>query len=312
MAGSVQGGQDQTQSGPAPAPSIEIEVFPATPTEVGGTPPDRQVWSPAARLLVAAAVLVLGLGAVAVVVILSDPHRLGRVFSGGTDSVASATAAPDDASGLGGAARAARESPEEVRTAPLHDRRRASFELVDGLDRVDLRVTELGEELYRVVSPAASGSRARPELVGDRVSLRMERTGEQPGMVEVLLNARVSWDLRLTGGTAERRMDLSAARLSGLELVGGATRTDLRLPHVDGLLVVRVTGGVNQFDVTVTDGVPVRVRTGSGAGAVELYGERRDGLAPGTVLGSQGWDRAPERIFLDLVAGANVVTVRGG
>ncbi|MEG3635347.1 hypothetical protein [Micromonospora palythoicola] len=310
MAGSVRNGQDRTPAGPIPA--SQAEVSPATPADVRAAPPDRPVWSPAARLLVAAVVLVLGLGAVAVVAILSDPHRLGLVFSGGTDPVAGATAAPDDASGLGGAARAARESPEQVWTAPLHDRRRASFELVDGLDRVDLRVTELGEELYRVVSPAGSGARARPELVGDRLALRMERVGEQPGTVEVLLSARVSWHLRLTGGAAERRVDLSAARLSGLELVGGATRTDLRLPGVDGPLVVRVTGGVNQLDVTVTDGVPVRVRAGSGAGTVEVYGERRDGVAPGTVLGSAGWDRAAGRIFLDLVAGANVVTVRGG
>ncbi|WBB90139.1 hypothetical protein [Verrucosispora sp. WMMC514] len=310
MAGSVRDGQDRTPAGSIPVSQVEMSL--ATPADVDAAPPDRSSWSPAARLLVAAVVLVLGLGAVAVVAILSDPYRLGLVFSGGTDPVAGATAVPDDAGGLGGAARAARENPEQVWTAPLHDRRRASFELVDGLDRVDLRVTELGEELYRVVSPAGSGARARPVLVGDRMALRMERVGEQPGTVEVLLNARVSWHLRLTGGAAERRVDLSAARLSGLELVGGATRTDLRLPGVDGPLVVRVTGGVNQFDVTVTDGVPVRVRAGSGAGAVEVYGERRDGVAPGTVLGSAGWDRAAGRIFLDLVAGANVVTVRGG
>ncbi|NLU79699.1 cell wall-active antibiotics response protein [Micromonospora sp. HNM0581] len=281
-----------------------------TPVGSEEPPQDQPVWSLAARLLVAAALLVLGLGAVAVVAILSDPHRLGLVFSGTTDPVVAATAGPDEASGLGGAARAARETPQEVRAAPLDGRREASFELVDGLDRIDLRVVELGEELYRVVSPAASGARGRPELVGDRVSLRMERIGEQPGTVEVLLNARVTWNLRLTGGAAERWVDLSAARLSGLELVGGATVTDLRLPRVDGLLVVRVTGGVNQLDVTVTDGLPVRVRTGSGAGSVDVYGERRDGPAPGTVFGSSGWDRVAERIFLDLVAGANVVTVR--
>ncbi|GIJ09466.1 hypothetical protein Van01_26800 [Micromonospora andamanensis] len=310
MAGSVQDGQERTQPGSAPV--TQVEVSPAAPAGTAEPPPERPTWSPAARLLVAAAVLVLGLGAVAVMVILSDPHRLGRVFSGAPEPVASAPTGPDGTSGLGGAARAAQESPEEVTTAPLDGRRRATFELVDGLDWVDLRVTELGAELYRVISPADSGSRARPDLAGDRLSLRMERTGEQPGSVEVLLNARVSWDLRLTGGAAERRLDLSTARLSGLELTGGATRTDLRLPRVDGPLVVRVTGGVNQFDVTVTGGAPVRVRAGSGAGAVDLYGQRRDGLPPGTVLGTPGWDRAAGRIFLDLVAGANVVTVRGG
>ncbi|MBQ1024589.1 hypothetical protein [Micromonospora sp. C95] len=37
-------------------------------------------------------------------------------------------------------------------------------------------------------------------------------------------------------------------------------RRPVGLPGVDGPLLVRVAGGVNQFDVTVTDGVPVRAR----------------------------------------------------
>ncbi|GIJ76814.1 hypothetical protein SAMN05443287_104364 [Micromonospora phaseoli] len=291
----------------------QIEVSSVALSTVGDDPPpDRPTWSPGARLLAAAAVLVLGLGAVAVMTIVSDPHRLGRVFSGDAPGpVVTVPTAPGDNSGLGGAARAARESPDEVETAPLNGRQRAAFELVDGVTRFDLRITELGEELYRIVSPAGSGARARPELAGDTLLLRLERTGVEPGAVEVLLNARVSWDLRITGGANERRIDLGAGRLSGLELAGGATRTDLRLPRVDGSLVVRVTGGVNQFDVTVAGGVPVRVRAAAGAGGVELYDQRHGGIPPGTVLSSPGWDRATDRIFLDLVAGANIVAVRG-
>ncbi|MFI7079148.1 hypothetical protein ACIBO1_17805 [Micromonospora sp. NPDC049903] len=269
----------------------------------------RPTWSAGARLLAAAAVLMLGLGATAVVVILSDPHRLGRVFSGDLPEV---TAAPDGTSGLGGAARAAAQRPEQVETAPLAGRQRASFELVDGVSRFDLRVTDLGEELYRIITPAESVTRLRPELAGDRVRLRLTQDGTGPGEVEVLLNARVRWQVSLNGGSTERRLDLAAARLSGLELAGGATRTTLRLPAVEGLVVVRVTGGVNRFDVTVVGSVPVRVRSVAGAGAVAVYDERLDGVAPQTVLGSPGWDRAGDRIFLDLVAGANRVTVRGG
>ncbi|QOC94791.1 hypothetical protein D0Q02_23095 [Micromonospora craniellae] len=275
--------------------------------ETGG---GRPTWSAGARLLAAAAVLMLGLGAGAVVVILSDPHRLGRVFSGDLPTP-EVTAAPDGTSGLGGAERAAAQSPEQVETAPLDGRRRATFELVDGVTRFDLRVADLGEELYRIISPAESGTRPRSELVGDRVRLRFTRGGEAPGEVEVLLNSRVRWQLSISGGSAERWLDLAAARLGGLELAGGATRTSLRLPAVEGLVVVRVTGGVNRFDVIVVGSVPVRVRSVAGAGAVTVYDERLDGVAPQTVLDSPGWDRAGDRIFLDLVAGANVVTVRG-
>ncbi|BCJ56658.1 hypothetical protein [Micromonospora endophytica] len=268
-----------------------------------------------ARLLAAAAVLVLGLGAVAVVVILSDPYRVGRVFSGEGQPVppaATATAAPDGTSGLGGAARAGMESLTAVESGPLAGRRSAEFELVDGVTRFHLTVVELGEELYRIGSPDDSGARPRAELSGDRLRLRMERIDELPSEVEVLLNARVSWDLRITGGTTDRRLDLAAARLTALEFAGGATRTELRLPKVDRGLVVRVTGGVNLFDVRVGGGVPVRVRAGSGAGAVQVYEQRRDGVPAGTVFGSPNWDQVAGRILLDLVAGAHIVTVRPG
>ncbi|WP_233513646.1 hypothetical protein [Micromonospora craterilacus] len=313
MAGSERDGNCRTRPEPAPPPRMEVSAEPSAGRDA--VPPARPTWSVGARLLAAAAILVLALGAAAVAVILSDPHRLGLVFTGGGQPVAPAAtgpAEPGGTNGLGGAARAAVESREEAGSAPRDGRPQAAFELVDGVTRFDLRVVDLGEELYRIGSPAESGARPRPELAGDLVRLRMERTRDAPGAVEVLLNARVSWAVRITGGATERRLDLSSARLSGLELAGGATRTELRLPPVDGAVVVRVTGGVNVFDVTVAGGRPVRVRAAAGAGAIVLYDERRDGVAAGTVLGSPGWDRSADRIFLDLVAGVNVLTVRPG
>ncbi|MFG2060772.1 hypothetical protein ACGFIK_05065 [Micromonospora sp. NPDC048871] len=120
------------------------------------------------------------------------------------------------------------------------------------------------------------------------------------------------WDLRIIGGTTQRRLDLTAGRVSGLEFAGGATRTELRLPRTRGGMVVRVTGGVNVLDVTVAGGAPVRVRAAAGAGDVRVYDEQHGGVPAGTVLGSPAWDRSVDRIFLDLVAGANLVAVRRG
>ncbi|WP_433528716.1 hypothetical protein ACQPYA_20500 [Micromonospora sp. CA-263727] len=313
MAGSERHENSPPHRDPLAPPQVEVIGEPSAGDD--GTAPPGSTWSAGARLLAGAAVLVLALGAAAVVVILSDPHRLGRVFSGGAQSPEPAitgTAEPAGSSGLGGAARAAVESRDEAGRAPRDGRVRAEFELVDGVTRFDLWVVELGEELYRIGSPAASGARPRPELTGDLVRLQMERTDDAPSAVEVLLNASVSWELRIIGGSTERRLDLTSARLSGLAFAGGATRTDLRLPAVEGTFVVRVAGGVNLFDVTVAGGRPVRVRAAAGAGAVAVYDRRRDGVVPGTVLGSPDWDRSDDRIFLDLVAGANVVTVRDG
>ena len=148
----------------------------------------------------------------------------------------------------------------------------------------------------------------RPQLVGDRVRLRIEENGRPgPAAVEVVLNSRVTWRLRLIGGVSEQRLDLGDARLSGIDLVGGASRTRLLLPRLNGSLTVRMTGGVSELTVTVPGGPPVRVRVAAGAGSLTVYDERHGGIAAGDLVSSPGWDRATERLYLDLAAGANAV-----
>ncbi|MFI5837868.1 hypothetical protein ACIA5A_29745 [Micromonospora sp. NPDC051300] len=260
-------------------------------------------WSATARLLVAAAVLVVALGGVAVAVTLSNPARLGVVFSGGP---APSPATGGGSGGVGGAEVAA----TETLTAPRGDRRRAEFELADGLTSFTLRAADLGDDLYRIGAQDDAGVTPRPQVAGDRVRLRIEENGRSgPSAVEVVLNSRLTWRVRLVGGVREQRIDLGAARLAGVDLVGGASRTDLRLPPLDGTLTVRMTGGVSALTVSVPGGPPARVRVASGAGSLAVYEERRAGIAAGDVVSTPGWDRSADRLYLDLVAGANAVSV---
>ncbi|MEW2444214.1 hypothetical protein [Micromonospora marina] len=263
----------------------------------------RPRWSGGARLLAAAAVLVVVLGAVAVAVTLSNPARLGVVFSGG------APPSPVTGGGGSGGAGTTEVAGAQTLTAPRGDRQRAGFELVDGLTRFTLRAADLGDDLYRIGAPDGSGVTPRPQLEGDRVRLRIEENGRGPAAVEVVLNSRVTWRLRLIGGVSEQRLDLSEARLAGVDLVGGAARTRLLLPRLDGSLTVRMTGGVSELTVTVPGAPPARVRVASGAGSLTLYDERRGGIAAGDLVSSPGWDRAADRLYLDLVGGANAVSV---
>ncbi|WP_431945732.1 hypothetical protein [Micromonospora marina] len=263
----------------------------------------RPRWSGGARLLAAAAVLVVVLGAVAVAVTLSNPARLGVVFSGGPPP------SPVTGGGGSGGAGTAEVAGAQTLTAPRGGRQRARFELVDGLTRFTLRAADLGDDLYRIGAPDGSGVTPRPQLEGDRVRLRIEENGRGPAAVEVVLNSRVTWRLRLIGGVSEQRLDLSEARLAGVDLVGGAARTRLLLPRLDGSLTVRMTGGVSELTVTVPGAPPARVRMASGAGSLTLYDERRGGIAAGDLVSSPGWDRAADRLYLDLVGGANAVSV---
>ncbi|MFC4147862.1 hypothetical protein ACFO0M_16515 [Micromonospora mangrovi] len=284
-----------------PEPVVEVSGDPDPPPSAGRT------WPGPARLLVAAAVLVVALGAVAVAATMSHPEWLGSAFSGGARPPAVANGA--ESGGVGGAEAAS----DQVLAAPLAGRRRATFELADGLTTFGLRTADLGEDLYRISTPPDGSVSPRAELSGDRVRLRVQERGRRgTAAVEVLLNARVTWRLRIVGGVDTQLLDLTSGRVAGVELVGGATRTELRLPPPAGTLTVRMTGGVNQLVVRVSDEVPVRVRVASGAGSVAVGADRRDGVAAGELLGSPGWDRAVQRLYVDLVTGANTVSVGGG
>ncbi|PZF89465.1 hypothetical protein C1I99_25505 [Micromonospora deserti] len=297
---------------------------------VGGSDPTghsaRRGWPRGARLLAAAVALVLALGAAAVVVTLSDPHRLAVAFSEGRVAAPTVTVAagpgglgaadesPAGRPGSRGAADEAAERPADgpALTAPLAGRHRASFDLVDPLTRLHLRVADLGDDLYRVSGPSDAGVRGQPEMLGDLVRLRVTPT-DRPGphAVDVMLNARVTWRLRVSGAVTEQRLDLTGARLAGVEIAGGATRTDLRLPQVAGTLVVRITGGVSRFDILVPDDLPVRVRATAGIGQATLHERRGDAVAAGAVLDAPGWDRSLDRLLVDLVAETTTLTVVG-
>ncbi|MDG4758304.1 hypothetical protein [Micromonospora sp. WMMD710] len=261
-------------------------------------------------MLLAAAAVVLILGAAAVAVIVADPHRLGTAYSGAPDGSRPDRSRPDGSRPDGSGAAAA---AEQMITAPLAGRQRATFVLVDGLSSFDLRVADLGDDLYRISTPAGSGVAARPEVRGETVRLGLVDTGASgTKAVRVLLNERAAWRLHLTGGVSGQVLDLSRARLLGVELSGGSSRTEVLLPAVDGTMTVRLTGGTSQLDVRVPGQPPVRVRVGAGAGSVVVGDERWNGVAAGSLLGAPGWDRSTDRLYLDLAAGANSVTVDTG
>ncbi|MET8357342.1 hypothetical protein [Micromonospora sp. NPDC005171] len=209
-------------------------------------------------------------------------------------------------------------------TAPLAGQQKGTFVLADGLSSFELRVVELGDDLYRITTPAGSGVAGRPAVQGETVRLDLVESGTRgPRTARVLLNERVAWRVHLVGGVSSQVLDLTRARLLGVELAGGSSRTEILLPPATAsgnptglrsdnpasVLTVRLTGGTSQLDVRVPGETPVRVRAGAGAGSVVVRDDRWDGVAAGSVLGTPGWDRSVERLYLDLVAGANSVLV---
>jgi hypothetical protein len=201
--------------------------------------------------------------------------------------------------------------PPNAISAVVGERTEAAFELVGDVGTIRLRTAVLGDDLYRISTPERSSVLPKAELGDAGVKLRLALSGKEgEAEVDVQLNAGVRWSLRMSGGIRQGVLDLGGGKIAEVDLRGGATRLDLTLPEPDGTLPVRMSGGVNRFEVRTADGVPVRIRTRRGAGQVVLNGRTDDGVARGASFLSPGWAGSADRIDLDAVAGVGTLRVR--
>jgi hypothetical protein len=205
--------------------------------------------------------------------------------------------------------RGGRDAEHQV-SAPREGRDDAELVIVSGATTVAVVSEDIGDDLYRVSTP--DDSRLRPEMVtvDDRFELHLQDTGlSGPAAVRVRLHPQVAWRVRLAGGATESLVDLGSGRVAGVEFSSGSSRIELTLPKPSGTVMVRMSGGANDFLIHAPQGIPVLVRANGGAGAVTVDGQRRTGLAAGTVLDAPQWDSAADRYDIDAVAGVSNLQV---
>jgi len=204
-------------------------------------------------------------------------------------------------------------APANVISAPARGRAQAAFELVSDTAVIDLRTGDIGGDLYRITTPQDGSVVPRAQVNTKGVRLFLDEKAKRPdAAVTVLLNAEVRWSMRITGGIKAGVFDLGDAKVDAVDFAGDAARIDLTLPRPDGTLPIRLSGGVNRFEVSTDQGVPVRVRARGGAGQVKLDGRTDDGVARGASFLSPHWADSKNRIDLDAVAGVGTLRVGRG
>jgi hypothetical protein len=127
---------------------------------------------------------------------------------------------------------------------------------------------------------------------------------------EITLSGRVPWAIKANMGMSDVVADLQDLELAGLEISGGASRLEIKLPCPKAAVSVRVGAGASNLELVRPAGVPVRVRIGGGASKLAID-EFRVGAGGGkTDWRSPDYELVEGRYDIEIGAGASKVTVR--
>jgi len=216
------------------------------------------------------------------VIVLAAGTVIGVVYFSGNDQ------SLDDVLNLGSGN--SNSTAGRTVTAPLDNRTAASFEMLAGANNVHLSIGELGDDLYRISTPDDAGIKPSPVIHNDDVQLQVTRDGDGTGgEIQVVLAAKVTWQLRFSGYADDQVIDVSGGQVSGIEMVAGMHRAELDLGKPSGTVPVKITGGVDQLILRSPDGCPMRVSVGGGAKTVVAGSRTLREVKAGSTLTPKDW-----------------------
>jgi hypothetical protein len=219
--------------------------------------------------------------------------------------------------------------PPAPRSAPRHPpagphiaslavdgRSRATLRMVTGTTLLTIGVADFGAggPLLRASTPAGGPPPLLEEADADGASPPgqdplVTLSAKNAAAVTLTLNAAVSWQLNLAGGTSRTTADLRGGQVSGISVTAGADVIDLVLPQPHGPVPVQLGAGASQLLLSLPAEVPVRVTAADGAGEVSLEGQDHSGVAGGSVFTSPGWAPGATGVDIEALAGAGRIAV---
>jgi hypothetical protein len=198
------------------------------------------------------------------------------------------------------------DGPDHVVTAPLGDRHDGTLDLVGGVGAVVIRSADLDGDRFRVSTPDGSGQVPRVEDRDGVTALSLVDAGEGSSgkaTLEVLLSARATWRIRISGGADSARLDLRAGPVSEVDLASGISTVEIWLPAPRGTGVIRETGGTSLLALHAPAAAPVSVTVSGGAGSVVVDGVTHSGIGAPTTYAPDGWSTTTDRYDVQAVGG---------
>jgi len=211
---------------------------------------------------------------------------------------------------------AAPSGPNGPHTASLlvAGRTHATLDVLTGTTVLTVGTANFGSSgaLLRVSTPAGAQapqlSVSSPDGSAGPGSL-VDLTANNAAAVTITLNAAVSWQLELDGGTTRTDLDLRGGQVSGIAFNAGSSVISVALPQPHGSVPVQLAGGASDFQLSLPLGVQARVIAGGGAGEVSLLGQQHTGVAGGTVFTTPGWAPGLTGFDIDATSGASTIAI---
>jgi hypothetical protein len=193
--------------------------------------------------------------------------------------------------------------------APLGSLSSGHLLFVCGASNLTIHADPSMEDLYRA---SFEGQVPIVRVKGGTVSIvytRFPRFGQRDFWLErpaeVALNTSVTWHIEVRGSISRLTADLHELRLGSINLAGGASRIEVRLPRPSGTVSVHILGGASNVTIHRPDGVAARIHAGGGATHL-TFDEKHFGVIGGDVnLRDPDYDDAANRYYFEVMGGAN-------
>jgi len=195
-------------------------------------------------------------------------------------------------------------------SAPLGSASAGRLEFTKGAAKVSIKGDPALSDLYQAgfVGPV-------PEItvIGGSVVVQQRRRFRpfdwRAQSADFALSTAVPWDIALRGGMWKLAADLRALRVTSVEVTGGASDIEVRLPAPAGTVPVRVSGGASKVTVLRPRGTEARAEVSGGASSLAFDDQRLGAVGGRTVLASGGFADASDRYEIRFTGGASQVTV---
>ena len=127
---------------------------------------------------------------------------------------------------------------------------------------------------------------------------------------ELTLTSAVPWAIEINRGAAHLSADLRELHVRSIDIVGGASECDVRLPRPRGSATMRIKGGASHVVLRRPRGVAVQTIVRGGASSLELDDQAIGASGAIARLATPGADQVDDRWMIELTGVASHVVIK--